>query len=423
MGVGMAGYENDIFISYSQEDNQPNSDESIFEWVTEFHHDLAARLAKYMGEPPRIWRDNRGQESFEGSKAETRDRLSKSAIMLSIFSSGYLRSEWCERELKAFTRYAKKNGGIKIKNKFRIFKIIKTPLAAHEKFPAQVRDATGYAFYKVDDNDRVREFDKSIYPEAKREYYLALDDLAQDVYQLLMAIKTEGVGRAEPIDNEERPMDDSKPTVYVSLPPTDLKAYHQQIKRELQARGYEVVPQQEFHGSMAERATAIKEYLQQAELSVHFFGGVFDRMARLQNDLAAERSVEGGLQRLIWIPRSILDRVNSGEPQAEAAQSEFLEQLQLDERMQAGAELVSESLDQLITDMLRRLAPKSTAQAPQSLAGDLPCVYVIDTQISAPALKWLRGQLMALGVELRLARQEKDQILMPLVTESNATKS
>ena len=99
-----ANFEYDIFISYAHIDNQP-LDAGLKGWVETLHERLRVRLAQLLGEEARIWRDLKlqGNDVFADTLTE---HIAKAAILVSIISPRYVKSEWCLRELNEFCRLA-----------------------------------------------------------------------------------------------------------------------------------------------------------------------------------------------------------------------------------------------------------------------------------------------------------------------------
>ena len=120
-------FEPDLFISYTHIDNQSLSPDQDG-WISTFHKALEIRLSQLRGEMPRIWRDRKlqGNDYFSDAIFET---LSNAALLISILSPRYLKSEWCMRELQHFCQTAAQSGGLKVgDNKARLFKVVKTYL-------------------------------------------------------------------------------------------------------------------------------------------------------------------------------------------------------------------------------------------------------------------------------------------------------
>jgi hypothetical protein len=140
-------FENHLFISYAHIDNQPLA-EGLKGWVDTLHERLAIRLAQLLGKPPKIWRDRKlaGNDIFNDVIVI---ELSKTAILLSVLSPRYLQSPACRGEINDFFRLAAQGGGIRVDEKHRVFKVVKT-YVAREEHPPELRDLLGYEFYHLD---------------------------------------------------------------------------------------------------------------------------------------------------------------------------------------------------------------------------------------------------------------------------------
>ena len=176
-------FENDIFVSYAHIDNQaliPGQEG----WISNLHRALQIRLAQLLGREPKIWRDKKlqGNDYFADTLVE---RLPQVAAIISIISPRYLTSEWCRRELTEFHKASEDNIGVRVGDKSRIFKVVKTQVP-FEEHPPEVVDILGYEFYSVDAaSGRPRELDQVADVELQRLYWARLDDLAHDLAELL----------------------------------------------------------------------------------------------------------------------------------------------------------------------------------------------------------------------------------------------
>lgn len=121
-------------------------------------------------------------------------------LMISIVSPRYVNSEWCNRELNEFYNKAEGGGGIRVGEKSRIIKVVKTPIegdasggSAHNIFNSLL----GFEFFDVDpDTGRVREFNEEFGHEAKRNYLERVYDLAHALSrhaQLMKAHRFQGM--------------------------------------------------------------------------------------------------------------------------------------------------------------------------------------------------------------------------------------
>src|SRR6202040_4063517 len=119
-------FEGDAFISYAHLDNVELI-EGNKGWVTNLHRALEVRVAQLLGKPPHIWRDPKlsGNDVFEDALVE---RLRGVAALIPVVSPRYVKSEWARRELAEFCKAAEAQGGVRFRDKARIFKVLKTPV-------------------------------------------------------------------------------------------------------------------------------------------------------------------------------------------------------------------------------------------------------------------------------------------------------
>src|SRR5882672_10251126 len=145
--------ESDVFISYAHFDNEP-----MFEgergWVEVFHQALQVRLRQLLGENPDVWRD----PSLAGNdylQDTLRSKLLRTALLLSIVTPRYLKSESCLSEIDEFCRGAEQSGGIRLQDKARLMKVVKTEVP-REELPPALQPLLGYKFYSLDPENRPR---------------------------------------------------------------------------------------------------------------------------------------------------------------------------------------------------------------------------------------------------------------------------
>src|SRR6185369_10048616 len=231
-------FEEDIFITYDHDDNQPPV-EDFTGFVDRIDEFLNKRLAMLFGEQPKIWRDKllKGNELLNDTIVI---RLSKTALLVCVLSPAYVKSEWCRKELNEFYERAAKNRGIRINNRSRIFKVIKTPIGADPlegsglspELKTVFQESLGYQFYERDKAGRFREF----WPEYGREYaqkcLATLEDLAQDINEFIKFDQElqKCIGKC----------------VYLSETTPELANERNEIKRTLQQHGYRVMPEEEL---------------------------------------------------------------------------------------------------------------------------------------------------------------------------------
>ena len=358
-------YDDDIFISYSHLDN-----ESLFDdpgWISELHRMLERRVAQLLGQELKIWRDPdlTGNDVFPETLSK---RIRKAAALVCVLSPRYVKSDWCRRELSEFTE-TDWTLDVEGTTKARVFKVVKTQLPV-ERQPEPVQPLLGYEFFKIDpESKRVRELDVSIDPSAKKDYWAKLDDLAHDLRDLLEKAR-EGREAA----------DDAKGTVYLAETSLDLKDCRDEVRRDLLRHGYSVLPDRALPLAAGELEELVREQVAEASLAVHLVGASFgvvpegtsESMISIQNEVAADRAAEGGLQRLVWIAPDI----EVGDERQQA----FINALRDDERTYLASDLLEVPLEDLKTQIHHRLEPVEAAAERPAAGGETPQVYLICDQ-------------------------------------------
>jgi len=228
-------FAQDVFISFTHIDNQSlNPDEDG--WISTFHKALEIRLSQLRGNEPRIWRDRKLQGNDYLSDTIF-DTLTQAALLVSVLSPRYLKSEWCMTELQRFCQEANQTGGLRVAdNKARLFKVIKTYLPL-EQHPPEFESFLGYEFFEFDDAGRPQEFDRVYGPERERKFYAKLNDLAYDIHQTLELLEAQ-VARSQPADSTapttpaQRTSEASK-VIYLADTTPDLQVDRERIRQEL----------------------------------------------------------------------------------------------------------------------------------------------------------------------------------------------
>src|SRR5262249_61355989 len=94
-------------------------------------------------------------------------------------------------------------------------------------------------------------------------------------------------------------------TIYFAKTTSDLSAERDNIRRDLELRGYRVLPDQELLPDGHFRQT-VQGYLSRCELAVHLIGSKYGLIPedeeRSVGELQDELSRKAGLPRLLWMP-------------------------------------------------------------------------------------------------------------------------
>jgi len=355
-------FEGDAFISYAHLDNVELI-EGHRGWVSNLHRALEIRVAQLLGKQPRIWRDHKlqGNDYFEDTLIE---RLRRVAALVAVISPRYIKSEWTRKELDEFWKAAKEQGSVGLQDKTRIFKVLKTPVPL-EANPPELMPLLGYEFFKVDpETGRVRELDEIFGPEAQREFWLKLDDLAHDICCVLEMLEhpDKTAPSAAMLKNE---------AVFLAETTSDLREQRDAIRRDLQQHGYTVLPDRALPSIASELKAALREDLSRCQLSVHLFGknyslvpeGEVESLLEIQNELAIERGGKGDFFRFLWVP--------TGLQVADDRQRKVLERIRTDPRVLEGADLLETYLEDLRTTIHTRLQRHADEKVP-AVVGPTP---------------------------------------------------
>jgi TIR domain len=383
-------FEGDAFISYAHLDNVELI-EGHKGWVTNLHRALEVRVAQLLGKQPQIWRDPKlqGNDFFADTLA---DRLRRVAALVPVVSPRYVKSEWTRKELNEFWLAAQRQGGIRFHDKVRIFKVLKTPipLANH---PPELQALLGYEFFKIDpDTGRIRELDEIFGPEAQRDFWIKLDDLAHDICCLLEMIEhPDAMASSAP----------SGEAVFLAETTSDLKEQREALRRDLQQHGYVVFPTRPLPPVASEVKAVVCEDLAKCKLSILLIGknhsfvpeGGKESLLEIQNELAIERTKQGNFSRLLWIP--------PGLQVEDERQIKLIQQLRMDPRLLQGADLLETFLEDFRTVVHGKLkhppAPEPPpAAAPQVAAANHARLYMIydqrDTDAASSYIDYLFEQ-------------------------------
>jgi len=339
-------------------------------WITRFHDALQRVLSMRIARKVDIWRDAKlqGNDVFSD---EIFAQLQNTAAMVAIVSPRYVESTWCRDEVTEFCRRAEASVGLVLGNKARVLKVTKLPVRRHDPLPAVMQQTLGVDFYEYDAQEVAFELDPAFGPDKLLKFNVKVVHVAEQIRQLLEHIDDAAqAGAAIPAAIPENgvrtpPPAAGGPVIYLAECSYDLRDTRQLLLTELQMRGCTVLPEHELPRKEDEYMREAGELLARAALSIHLVGGQFGAVpdgpgersvTMLQNDIAAARSRDQGLPRLVWLPR--------GRTVTDQKQEAFVEALQRDLATQLGADLITgdvEALQAGVASMLQDVATKAAA--------------------------------------------------------------
>lgn len=413
-------FEEDIFINYDHDDNEVLM-ENFKGFVDRVHESLATRLTQLVGEKPKIWRDI----LMDGNQPLTETiviRLSKTAFLVSVLSPSYIRSRWCRDELNEFYQRATNNGGIKINNRSRIFKVVKTPIGDDPAvdplegsgLPPELRmllrESLGYQFYEFDKlSGKLREFCPEFGLEYQKKFLERLEDLAQDINEFIRC--------------KQVAQNSIKSCVYLAETTPELNDDRNNIKRTLQQHDYHVLPDENLPFESPAFEERVSACLKQCGLSIHLVGcdhttinadednvrlnlnlrhQVAAERVRKQHELAMIRADnDPEYSRLIWMPDGLTPRDENYQ--------EFITYLQNDPAVYENAEVLSGSmLEDLKTILQKKLA---FSREQRSGNGGVKRVYLVCDKQDKTAVAPLQRCLRQANYEVLLPFREDGQVV------------
>jgi hypothetical protein len=402
--------QRDVFISYAHLDNMPAL-EGQSGWITDLHQALSVRVSQILGRQLDIWRDPKlnGNDIFP---ATIEEQLPQTAVLVSVFSPRYVKSEWCTREFVKFCDACSSSGGIAVGQKARIFKIVKTPFGEKnepEQMKPLLQNLLGYEFFQIDpQSGKFHE----VVPEMKQEYWRRLDDLAQDIAALL--------GRMVEPDPSASAACPAKPVIYVAETSLDVKEQRAAVRRDLERRGYTVLPSRPLPLDADELSQFVADELKRAALSIHMVGsrygvvpdGSETSVVEMQLSLAEHRGEKGGFVRVVWLPPGL------GTPPLatkDERNEKFIARVHSYSGWNADADLLETPLETLKSAIDERLhlleeaAKKALASQPAT-AGSAPArIYLICDRTDLEQASALQNFLFDRGFEVTLPLFEGDE--------------
>ncbi len=366
-------FENDVFISYAHLDNQQFPIAQNDGWVFVFYKTLKIFIGEYLGREPKIWVDKKlkGNDYFD---EEIVNQLVKAKLLVSVLSPRYIVSEWCIKELEKFCNYAEQNKCFCVGNKARVCKIIKYPIPL-EEYPKELQGLLGYEFFEFEQGAEAPiEFRPEFGDKSLQNFRLKTSDVAKEVSKIIKT-KCDCSNDSEEetvVPPVEKVIEPKSASIYLAVTTSDLQIERDKIKRELEARGYTVLPEQPLPLNVPDFENKVREHLKSCTLSIHLIGhkygvipeGAEHSVVELQNELAALYSQEApAFSRLIWMP----EELQMPEPR----QKEFINSLQ------DAPEFLQTTLEELKTIIVDKLNPRQQPPKPLWTDANLIRIYLI----------------------------------------------
>jgi hypothetical protein len=274
--------EHDIFVSYARVDDFPLPGASLG-WVTTLVGALKIKLAQLLGRSDAydLWIDNEDLSHHVGITSQITDALRNTAVMIPVLSPGYLASEWCQHEKRAFLDLVKKG-------EWRVFLIERYPLESGER-PTEFQDLKEFRFWVWEPSENTpRTFGEPVPRTDDISYFRLVDELARELageLKRLKSVEHRSSGAAAQPD---------QPSVLLAEVTDDLDQERAGVRSYLDQFGANVLPYANYPADPSHFQDAVKRDLAQCKAFVQLLSGVAGKKPRdlpqgyskLQFDLA-----------------------------------------------------------------------------------------------------------------------------------------
>jgi TIR domain len=388
------GYENDIFISYSHNDNvglwnRPG-------WVDIFDQSLDNWLRKRRGMANlKIWRDTRRMQGNTLFDDAIQNALKTSALFFALTSRNYLQSDYCRKEMSWFHQYhGQRPGGLRVGEAYRILNILLHNIP-HTQWPAELQGAAGFRMNDAGDDEHLGEFTSPNDNSFEKQMRSIVDSVEFVVQQKASASlpKAEDGHRADRL------------VIFMADVADTLQDFKERIAGEVHNHGLEILTSIPPPMDAAGHSDASNRALAEANFSIHLLDRwpgrkILDRKEttypREQHEIAFGKRIP----QLVWVPPDL-----DIEAVEDIPQRQFLKNCQDRPRELAQYELVKCLQADFINLVLERIA-RCRESTPDSTRNPS---YLIDTHQKDQRFAFqLADFLSGKGVDVDFNQESQD---------------
>ena len=311
------GYENDIFISYSHNDNvglwnRPG-------WVDIFHQSLDSWLRKRRGMANlKIWRDTNRMQGNTLFDDAIQNALKTSALFFALTSRNYLQSDYCRKEMSWFHQYHdQRPGGLRVGEAYRILNILLHNVP-HTEWPIELQGAAGFPMNDAGDGEHLGEFTSPNDYSFEKQMRPIVDAVESVVQQMTS-------GSLPQAEDEHRT---DRVVIFMADVTDALQDFKERVIAEVHNHGVQALASIPPPMDAAGHSDATNQSLAGANFSIHLLDRwpgrkILDRKdttyPREQHEIAFGKKIP----QLVWVPPDLdIDAVEDNQ------QREFLKNCQ-----------------------------------------------------------------------------------------------
>lgn len=388
-------FKTDIFISYARVDNKAASGEG---WVAQFVKHLEIELSKLAGRIGlvKLWWDPTLDDN-QLFDVKIQNQINGSAIFLALTSNGYLKSDYCRKELRWFREYTEQHYGLKVGDRLRVINVMLNNIVPKD-WPDEFQGAIGSKFH---DAEREEELGQPPLP-GEELFRKQLRKLCESIYRTLEVFKTElekaQTSSARPaIEQAVTDQADNEDSFLVFLADVSesLETRRELVANELRQQGVRVIADIPPPHEAAEHEEKVKTEIARADIAVHLLNELRgQRVVGAPSQRYPQVQVELGLahaqSQLIWLPQSL-------DPQAIAkledpAHREFLHKLENGDREASRYRFMRESPSGIAREVINQLKQLEETKRQQAQAETLAAL--VDTHLKDQMHAWDLGRAL-----------------------------
>ncbi|HMV50806.1 MAG TPA: toll/interleukin-1 receptor domain-containing protein [Blastocatellia bacterium] len=390
-------FETDIFISYARVDNETATRGEG--WVAQFISHLEIELNRLVGRIGLVklwWDPTLDDNQLFDDKIQS--QINGSAIFLALTSNGYLKSDYCRKELRWFRECAEQRHGLKVGDRLRVVNVMLNNIPP-KNWPDEFQGAIGSRFH-----DAKREDEIGQPPQPGEELFRKrLRKLSESIYRTLLAFPS---AKPAPSPAPKPPELEDGFVVFLAEVSNTLETRRESVANELRQQGVRVIDNIPPPHDFAAHEEAVKAEIARADLAVHLLNDL--RGSKFTDDASRrypQRQVELGLEfaqsQLIWVPQS-LDFAKIED----LAHRELLHRLENGDRRQSRYRFLRESPSGIAREVINRLKELEELKKAEELKRQQAAAALIDTH--------LKDQFKA----LELGRAIEENRWQPLINPS-----
>ncbi|MDN4165398.1 hypothetical protein QWY31_07790 [Cytophagales bacterium LB-30] len=330
-----------ISIAYVSDDNQEiiNNNKG---WISNFQRFMDMMLHQISGENFAV--------NIVNEKEPKNGLLQSNAVLVVISPDFFDSKEWSDF-------FDSQQGNHLLVD--RLFKVVKSPVERSKQSPV-LQNLLDYDLFHTDPiTDNTTEVSVFFGPEAEKDFWMRLVDLAYDVFSTV--VRTDIASGDE--TKKTAFMDDA---VYLAETGTDLEMHRNLIKRELLRYGFKVLPDHALPNMSTSLEERVKQDLIKSKLSIHMIGNsmgdvlddTYASVLDVQNRIASEyiNHANGKLKfnRLIWLAPNLTIRSEK--------QRIFIESLKRSAENLNGAEILQTPLEDFKNIIRKKLSHTTMEQ-------------------------------------------------------------